>query len=186
MAAIIEGEGCLSLCYERRTPKGRDYEAVFTVIMIHVSNTNPYLIRAVSEIWKQLGIKFHFIWTKGQGKWADAMTIKCNSVGSSKKLLEAIRPYLSTKRVEADILLEYANYREMLIKNKGSDGRYKDYIDRPYVENLIRTFQKAKRQRYDMSKISRKAGEILDLSELRSSETLRETSKDEDKVRATT
>ncbi len=184
MAAIIEGEGCLSLCYERRIPKGRDYEAVFTIACIHVGNTNPYLIKTVSEIWKRLNMRFHFTWAKGKGKWADQITIKCNSVGSAKKLLEAIRPYLRTKQIEADIILEYANYREQLIKKRGPDGRYKDYIDRQYIESLIRTFQNTKHQRYDMSRLSRKANEVLELSELRSSETLCETSVDEDKVRA--
>jgi hypothetical protein len=175
MAAILEGEGCLSLSYERRVPTGRDYSAVFTTITVHVANTNPYLIRAVSEIWKRLGIKFHYIWSKGKGKWADQITIKCNSVGSAKVLLEAVRPYMQTKKVEVDILLEYANYREQLIKKRGPDGRYKDYIDRAYVDKLIRSFQAAKHARYDMSRLSRKANEVLDLSELRSSETLCET-----------
>ena len=138
MASTIECEGCLTLSYERRVPKGRDYEAVFTVVTIHVANTNPYLIKVISEIWKRLGVKFHYTWSKGKGNWADALTIKCNSVGSSKKLLEAIRPYLTTKKVEADLLLEYASYREQLIKKKGPDGRYKDYIDRQYIEKLIK------------------------------------------------
>lgn len=184
MAALVEGEGCLSLAYERRIPKGRDFEAVFTVVTVHISNTNPYLIRAASEIWKRLGMRFHYIWSKGKGNWADQITMKCNSVGSSKKLLEAIRPYLRSKLVEADILLEYANYRETLIKNRGPDGRYKDYIDRQYIERLMTSFNKAKHKRYDMSRLPRKANEILDLSELRPSETTRETPIGDDIVRA--
>lgn len=176
LAALIEGEGCLSLCYERRKPKGRDYEAVFTTVCIHIDNTNPYMIRAASELWKRLGIRFHYTWAKGKGKWADRITLKCNSVGSAKKLLETIRPYFRTKLVEVDTIIEYANYRESLIKKRGPDGRWKDYIDRSYVDKLISTLQQAKWQRYDMSRISRKANEILDLSELRSSETTCETS----------
>ena len=184
LAGVIESEGCLSLSYERRKPRGRDYEAVFTVITIHISNCNPYLIHRVSELWKRLEMKFHFIWTgPAKPNRGEALFITCNSVGSSKKLLEAIRPYLATKTVEADILLEYAIYRERLIKNRGPDGRWKDYVDRKYVDSLITSLKHAKWQRYDMSRLSRKAGEILDLSELRPSETIRETSNDEDIVR---
>jgi len=185
MAAIMEGEGCLSFTYARRKPKGRDFEAVFIVFTNTVANTNPYLIRQISELWMKLGMKFHFYWSKGQGKWADALTIICNSIGSSKKLLVAIRPYLHTKQTEVDLMLEYCGYREQLIQKKGPDGRYKDYIDRAYVDSLMKKFQQAKHQRYDMSRLSRKANEILNLSELRSSETIRETSeKDDDIVRS--
>jgi hypothetical protein len=184
LAAMIESEGCLSLSYERRKPKGRDYEAVFTVMTIHISNCNPYLIKRISELWKRLDMKFHFIWTGPSipGR-AEALYITCNSVGSSKKLLEDIIPYLVTKTVEANILLEYANYREHLIKNRGPDGRWKDYIDRKYVDSLITSLKKAKWQRYDMSRLPRKAGEVLDLSNLRPSETTRETPNGEDIVR---
>jgi hypothetical protein len=185
LAAIVEGEGCLWLTFERRTPKSRDYQATFTVAGVHVSNTNPYLIRAVSELWKRLNMRFHYTWSHQDGK-ADALTIICNSVGSCAKLLREIRPYLRTKQVEADIMLEYAQYRDQLMKKRGPDGRYKDYIDRKYVEKLVKQHKYAKHLRYDMSRISRKAGEILDLSELRSSETLRETPNGDDKVRAST
>jgi hypothetical protein len=126
----------------------------------------------VGQLWKKLNIRFHYIWVKPKNKkWSQSLTIKCNSVGSSAKLIRAIYPYLSSKRGESDILLEYANYREQLIKKRGPDGRYKEYMDREYIDDLINKFHKVKHTKYDLKNISRKANSVLDLTNLCSSET---------------
>jgi hypothetical protein len=186
LAAIIEGEGCLMLCYQSRKQLNKSDMATFISMIVTVCNTNPYMIRAVSEMWHKLGLKFHYTINAYNlhGKQNHAITIVCNSTGSCRKLIEMIRPYLKTKQAEVDIMLEYANYREQLIKNRGPDGRYKDYIDRDYVNQLIEKHKLAKAERYNMLHLPRLANSVLDLTKLRSSETLRETSQDDDKVRA--
>lgn len=154
LAAIIEGEGCISLHRERKN----DRTNVKTTI--HITNTDIRMLQRASDYWYRLNMRFHYvlIWPKKhRKKYKPALCLKCNSTGSARKLLRSIYPYLASKKDQVDILLEYIDYRERLIKRRGPDGRYVEYMDQDYCDSLIETFKETKRNLPDLLHVSRKA-----------------------------
>lgn len=190
MAGILEGEGYISIFYNRR--RNRRSEEKFVTANVVVGNCDPYLIQAISTLWERLGLKFSYEWKKNHlynKNSQQALLLRINSVGSVAKLLCAVHPYMKTKIKETNIILEYADYRNSIIKlsneKRGKQIKYKHLMDWNYVDSLIKKCAEVRSKKYDFSKLSRKAGRKLDLTKLRSSEAIRHPSQeDEDMVRS--
>jgi hypothetical protein len=109
LAGIIDGEGCMHLGEQKREGTritARQY------LQIHVTNTNPLIIQRVSQIWERQNVKFHIELHKRQPK-RDYLCIVTTGLGSGKKVLVSVLPYLSAKKAQAECLLSYIAWRQV-------------------------------------------------------------------------
>jgi hypothetical protein len=112
MAAILDGEGCIH--FSQRSKK--ENRRVSIKIRIEIGNSCPFLIRKISEIWYKLGLNFCYVWQVSnnqlkRGRQKDYMRIITQSLRGCQKLLQTVRPWLITKAAEADLALEYLEWR---------------------------------------------------------------------------
>lgn len=110
LAGFLDGEGHLSITlataagYPKLTP------------VVNAVNTHKPTIERVFDILTRLGISPHLKLnerSKKNKKHKDIWTIQTNRGSYIKKLLEALLPYLFTKKEQALLILTLVNRREL-------------------------------------------------------------------------
>jgi len=108
LAGIIEGEGHLrlhKLLYQSVNPSIQT--------QIKVDNTDLRIIQKVSQIYKELNIKFSYQLKKRYSeKHRFGMVITVTGFGSCRKLLTSILPYMVGKKDQAELMLSFIKLRE--------------------------------------------------------------------------
>lgn len=148
LAGIIDGEGCITIETDR---KG------FFRTIITVTNNNPYLIQEVSKIYSELNLRFFYLLKKRSNpKHKETLVIRVFGLGSCRKLLESIYPFLVGKKELAKLMLEYIALRKNRMKEKGSHN--------PYSEKeleLIKKIKESIHKSYSLQRLQRKAHQPL-------------------------
>ena len=161
LAGILDGEGNLDL-NQRYGLKRRDGGTwSWDRPRIIIASCDPLMIQRISEIYHELGIKFWYQYKPGKEiNHSDCLIITTIGNGNVQKVLSRVLPYLTTKKSQAEVLLDYCDWR--LRANK--DGKSK--IERSggselvkYYTQLIKELKKTPK----LSKISRKASMPLQL-----------------------
>jgi len=172
LAGIIDGEGCIVAgwrVYKAESDSGKYKHHVGRVnlyMWLTISNSDVYLLKRVSEIYKKIpGVGFCYTTAKyklkGEGRWV--INLNTTGKGSTKKVLELVLPYLTAKKSQAETMLELIDYRQSM----GYLG--KSFKDRPklqddpclqlYIERLHRL---KKEQPILPSETKRRANQILE------------------------
>lgn len=112
LAGIIDGEGSI-MFFDKR--KSKEITRGWIATAISVTNCDERMIKRISEIFFELGLKFHFVLQKNDRKnkkWHVALKIEVTGLNTCKKLLNAILPYLVNKDYLAKFLLKYIEWRQ--------------------------------------------------------------------------
>jgi hypothetical protein len=164
LAGIIDGEG--TFCVRNYPNKEKNDRKV----MISISNTNPFLLKKISEIYVKIGIKF--CWNLNMPRRENQrqyMAIHVFGNGSIKKLISLIYDFLTAKKKQADLMLEYLSWREQYPSSGGNNSEICFLIKNKFV-GLCDSLHVDKRIFWDLQRLPRHASKILDLSKL--SETM--------------
>lgn len=108
LAGIIDGEGSICINYNKARR--------CNVLRLTVGNTNPFMIQKIGDIWTKLGAKFYYSLKKpgllgGRLGHKEALDISIIGLGSLKKVLLEVRPYLTAKLPQANLALEFLEWR---------------------------------------------------------------------------
>jgi len=110
LAGIIDGEGCI-VAYWKNQSKNGTYRLEVGVSII---NTDVLMIKEISRICAKNRIGFAYALNNPKPPRRKAMQIVIHGQGRTKKLLNAVMPYLITKKEQAEILLDLIHYRQSL------------------------------------------------------------------------
>jgi hypothetical protein len=176
MAGVWDGEGCIRAFFG----KNRTNFKPCLQLESHVKNTDVLMIKRISEILKDLGIKFSLS-ISNKHKDQDgvnhktAIVIKVSGKGNVWKLLTIMFPYLITKKQQASIALELIEYRDSLgyhgiaheeISNTGRNkGRWSGKLiteDKKIVD-LVNKLRDAKDNLIDPSETKRVANKPMEI-----------------------
>jgi len=156
LAGIIDGEGHISL--NKRVPSQR---TKFPRPHIYIGNTDGRMIRAISEVYSEItNLKWYYTYhRRNNPNHNDMVMIMVLGLRNVRNLLQAVIPYLNNKKEQAELVLEYCNWRIGALENAKSRNDFSDGLDKAliYEENI-----KSMRKNFpDISSISRKPSTIF-------------------------
>lgn len=125
-------------------------------VQIAVTNTNPYLIQRVSQIWERQNVKFTIGLMKRKPR-REYLAITTTGLGSAKKVLEAVLPYLTAKKAQAECLLSYIAWRQA----QGYHGITKELV--AMGEKVRAELHVLRYQDFNLQRLSRAASKALHL-----------------------
>lgn len=164
VAGIFDGEGCIHV---DKKPHCLGSKRNSAVIVCTIRNTNPYMIRKISEVYYKLGLVFFYAWTKEVARdRRENLAITVASYGSAYKLLMAILPYLIAKKKEAETVIDFLNWRKggaVPIRALTEEQRY---VLEGKINELYDNLRNAKQVKYGSQRLPREASKPLDLSNL--------------------
>ena len=106
LAGIIDGEGYLHVG-TRGASRG---SMRMSRISLEVNSISPFLIRRIGEVWTKLRVRYCYAF--GQNSAGNQfLRILCDGQGSLLKILQEIQPYMTAKREEVDLILEFLRWR---------------------------------------------------------------------------
>lgn len=165
LGGIIDGEGTITLRYHERKNQTPIIKPVFTVV-----NTSDIIIDEITRILIKNNIPFWKTDYKKTDRWKSKTLIEVGGIKRLLKFLPIIEDYLVGKRENSKIVRAWCERR----LSKYSNGKH-TYYDREDFGSLIEVKKLHGHQdQIDYAKIEKL---------LKSSETIRDTSKDEDIVR---
>jgi hypothetical protein len=147
LAGILDGEGTMHLAFARN----RSY------VQIAVTNTNPYLIQRVSQIWERQNVRFSIALLKRPPR-REYLSIVTTGLGSSQKVLESVLPYLTAKRPQAVCLLSYLTWRAA----QGYHGYTPDF--KTMSEKVREEMHRLRYQDFNLQRLSRTASKAFNLN----------------------
>lgn len=169
LAGVIDGEG--SIGFLRNGTRAKQGNGCVGQARVYVRNTCPYLIQKVSRIFVTLGLSFYYTFEKSYmrpsgNSTKDSLKICCSGSTSIRNLLQAILPHLTTKRREAELMLDYLTWRFTEIPKHFSrnDVWSQRIIERQ--EALIAALAACKRQVLSLQRLPRSTSKVLDLTNL--------------------
>lgn len=141
LAGIIDGEGFLTINTRNGIHKtSNNGRGMFSLITrIGVGNTDFGIIKKVSEIYCDLGVKFYYTLHNINKKFPNSMrmiSINVEGYRSCKKILEVIidKSASISKKKQIKLMLDYINYRLSIIQERTQLGylktkvTYEDFI----------------------------------------------------------
>lgn len=102
LAGVMDSDGSIGLYRYLRTKEPRHF---VVRPMITIVNTNSIMINKVLSIYEQLNIVPYIGKQKKQKKWKQSYNIVIQSRSSALILLNAIYPYITVKKEQAEIVL---------------------------------------------------------------------------------
>jgi len=120
LAGIIDGEAMVSLHCSKNFAHPR----------VVITNTNRQLIEWLEYVLNRKAYK-----KPSSGKRRDCWAVAICDFKNVKALLRSILPYLRAKRKQAELVLEYCQYRELKLKKPGSKG-FLDKYEQEIVRNI--------------------------------------------------
>jgi hypothetical protein len=163
LAGIIEGEGNLDLnqrCGQKRKDGGT---WAWNRPRIIVGNTDARMIMEISRIYDKIGCKFWYsLRNKTVDTHRDCLLIITIGTRNVAKVLEAILPFMISKREQAKILLDYCQWRNRCNANnqKGISMAIKT-TGRELVPEYTEAIRVLKYDLPNILSLSRKANEVL-------------------------
>ncbi len=162
LAGIIEGEGWIGI-YNNKARRHRQFK-------VAVANTDPFLLRRVSEIVCSLGINFY--WGLAKPKMTRVsgsrvkyqLTIEISGNRNVLKILKIIFQYLySTKKEIAKLMIEYLEWRT----NFPEKGNLLKQVNLEQMQLALKERLSLIRNRqYSLQRLPRRSSQPLDISNL--------------------
>ena len=160
LAGIIDGEGCMNLCWNDKRPQMK--------ADINVTNTDARIIERVSRIYHKSNIKFHYTLRKRK---RFCLSISITGFRSCRKLLGMVTPYLAGKRDQADTMAEYLDYRISIFDSTKDQRRAENghFIRTPELQynekdqQYLKRLQELKNPPIDPQRLQRRASQPLHL-----------------------
>lgn len=173
LAGIIDGEGFLTTNKRNGIHKdcnnGKGQYSYIT--RIGVGNTDVGIIKKISEIYCELGVKFYFGLhnpPKVRPNSMQYISINVEGYRSCKKVLDVIKDKSNSisKKEQIELMISYINYRLSYFQERGEHGYLKPKIKEDDFENIDIKFaaklKKAKLCQISPSTTKRKASTILE------------------------
>ena len=161
LAGIVEGEGWIGIM-NNKARRHRQFK-------VGIANTDPFMLRKISEIIHSLGINFY--WGLAKPKMTRVsgsrvkyqMTLEISGNRNVRKFLKIIFPYLhSSKREISVLMIEYLDWRATL-PEKGP-------LPMPWLEEkqlaLKERLSLIRKRQYSLQRLPRRGSEPLDISNL--------------------
>lgn len=126
LAGIIDGEGCISINHAGEWKTNKSFQC-----KVRLANSNLDLINWVMQTLEKLGIKGYIAHSRrceNNPKWKRVYDLGILNQTKCHTVLSAIRPYLVSKRAQADLVLEWIDSRWNRKKPEGF--RYIPYSKR--------------------------------------------------------
>lgn len=160
MAGIIDGEGCIHF----RMRSKKEKRKLKLTLRIEIGSASPYMIKRISEIWTKMNFSFQYVFQKTYKQ--DYMRIIVSSLRGCQKVLAAVRPFLTAKAEEADLVLNYIAWRlSSFPLYVGRQTKYVDQIQQRFAE-LKSQIDAIKNRRFSFQRLPRIASRPLDLTNL--------------------
>jgi hypothetical protein len=116
LAGIVDGEGHLGINWStqhevlRSGEKKRQF-----VLRCHIRNTDPFMMKKISDIYHRHNLRFFWKLCKPQKKHhRETIEIIVYTMGALEKLLNLLLPFLVTKKRQGQLILEYLEWRRGL------------------------------------------------------------------------
>lgn len=154
VAGILDGEGAISAAL--KVTDKRQYLDV----KVRVYNTDVRMIQKLARIYSEIGVVFFYnVNKKRKEHYKNQIGICVGTQGSSLKLLEAVKPYLSNKRDIAEAVIGVIKFVKSLPRAGATWSN--DYAEKDEFKALMEKCHSAKVFHIDPSTTRRRAGEIL-------------------------
>lgn len=106
LAGIIDGEGCFTIYSVKR----KDTNNLSPSANITITNSDDLLLHRCKEILEELGVKHYYHDPKnGHQRGRKVMRLRIKNYGSICNLINAVLPYLVSKKEQAALMLEFAS-----------------------------------------------------------------------------
>jgi hypothetical protein len=172
LAGIIDGEGFLTTNtrngIHKKSNNGEGAKSFIT--RIGVGNTDVGMIKKISEIYSELGVKFYYTLhnpPKERPLSMQYISINVEGYRSCKKILDVIvdKSGSISKKKQMELMLDYINYRLSIIQERQINGQLKTKInDEDFIKNDMNFIQKLKENKIcqvSPSTTKRKASTVL-------------------------
>jgi hypothetical protein len=159
LAGILDGEGNF---YVRTKPAftGKKY----LDIKIRVNNTDSRMISKISEIYSSIGTRYFFAVRKQRGVvWKASMEIIVCRQANCLKVLEAVKPFMVSKKDQVEALLDILYYVKSIPKG-GNTTSYL-YSEFPHFKMLMGKFRDAIEWHFEPMFLSRTSHKTLVINE---------------------
>lgn len=167
LAGAWDGEGCIFAYFRTQTnPKCKGTRTLSVGASIH--NNHPLFLRKVGEALSMIGVPFTYtVANRDMQRKSVNVAIKIAGKSRLEKLLNAIIPYLSCKRKQAELALELIRYREELgSRHQGKRGRFAN-MRLEDEQTIVRLVAQIKAEKWEVASplsFSRQPNQILDVS----------------------
>lgn len=171
MAGIWDGEGCIHTAQrtkDRIKVHGSDF-----MLRLELRNTNPYMMQRVTQILTRWKVKYFMALyiAKHSPTKREQLVLVTQSYRAIEKLLSRIIGYLTAKKDEAQIMLDFCRWRIEKFGNKtfrGSSPKAKPFQEeiRLKITVLHHCLRRLKRRQYRLQRLPRGYSEILNLNKL--------------------
>ncbi len=164
IAGILDGEGWFSL--HLCSPKSSLYQTRTVECTIGVKNTDCRMLIKLTNLYYLAGIKFCNVFQsyKEHPKWKDSITVMVSGMGNVKKLIENSLPYLANKKDQAQVMLDYINFRK---GNKQIVGCVRDpnFVRMHKTEAVLQFFKEMERAKQipNASETTRRASHPIEM-----------------------
>jgi hypothetical protein len=162
LAGIVDGEAHMLISDHPQA--SQDKHGFYTKrVRVSINNTDVRMIKRISEIWKALGVTFHYFLRMSRDKnikHRNALSIESDGKRNMFKILSPIIKYLVSKQDQAQVCLDYVEYRMNRGKPRSSNGRLISTMSEQ-DELYQRKLEDVRKNLKDPSETKRKAGEIL-------------------------
>jgi hypothetical protein len=119
ISGIIDSEGSICFGFDRR-------RNTYTPILSFLVNTNSYLVKSIRELLKPLATLSIVKINKSNNNWNPIYDLKTRKIDNIVTLLPHFIPYLVTKKIQGEMMLQYINKQDnnicTYIKNLNKRG----------------------------------------------------------------
>ena len=121
LAGVIDGEGTVGACLTVNSTSRKDgTRHRHLMFRVAIANTDEAMIREVAEIADTLGVRYCLhISPSRVTKHKPAFVISLSSWTRVEGLLNAVLPWLVTKRARADLVLAMIRHRRATARRRG-------------------------------------------------------------------
>lgn len=165
-AGILDGEGDFNFYGNNARGMGQ--------LKLCVGNTSPEMIRRISQVYVAWNVPFHINYENHNKRnklnpdkkpYKDKLTIVVTGMRSIRKVLLLAYPYLTSKREQATIILEYLEWR--LMEMPFHTGNKKDCAEiNKRREEVCKAVRAIHDRHFSFQRLPRRASTVLDLSKL--------------------
>jgi len=171
MAGIWDGEGCIHTA-QRTKDRIRAHGSDF-MLRLELRNTNPYMMQRVTQILTKWKVKYFMAMyiSKHSPTKREQLILVVQSYRAIEKLLSRTIGYLTAKKDEAQIMLDFCRWRIEKFGDKvfkGASLKTKPFREeiRLKITELHHCLRKLKRRQYRLQRLPRGYSEILNLDKL--------------------
>lgn len=161
LAGILDGEGCIHTCWQKTF---RNTLGHFRT-RIEIRNTDPFLMQRITEILTNWGAKYFLSYIKHKNEsYKENMALVISSYKGIHIVLNNVYPYLTGKKEEAKIMIDFINWRLFEHPMQGCNGGINMTVLQDRMRKLTADLKTVKQRRYSLQRLPRRTSGILDLS----------------------